>query len=127
MSIPSTSNAIILSTGVELIGELCDWLSERPNHIGNFSSDFDLILFLVLCVNWLLSIPLSTENLKPWATSLQKLTSKGYTYLRDYFEQINSVLENIETSQGSLVELEDAAQEIIKGMFYFHRSGQLAF
>jgi hypothetical protein len=34
LSIPSTSNAIIFSTGVELVGELYDWLSERPEQIG---------------------------------------------------------------------------------------------
>jgi hypothetical protein len=51
--------------------------------------------------------------------SLQKLTSKGYIYLRDYFEQIHAVLEKIESCQSSASELEEAAQEILKGVFLF--------
>jgi hypothetical protein len=33
LKIPPTSNAIILTTGVELLGELYDWLSERAHQI----------------------------------------------------------------------------------------------
>lgn len=68
-----------------------------------------------MAANWLLSVPLSPEMLKAWAVSLQKLTLKGYIYLRDYFDQIHSVLGKIESCQSSLVDLEDAAQEILKG------------
>ncbi|KAI6184207.1 Transportin-3 [Aphelenchoides bicaudatus] len=103
LSIPSTSNSIILTTGVELIGELYDWLSERPDQIA-------------LSVNWLLSVPLTAEILKPWAISLQKLTSKGYIHLRDYFERIHEVLEKIESCQSSVADLEEAAQEILKAL-----------
>lgn len=56
--------------------------------------------------------------------SLQKLTSKGYIYLRDYFEQIHAVLEKIESCQSSASELEEAAQEILKGMFFVFTEGQ---
>jgi hypothetical protein len=70
-----------------------------------------------MAANWLLAVPLSPEILKPWALSLQKLTLKGYVYLRDYFDRIHSVLGAIESCQSSLVNLEDAAQEILKGEF----------
>lgn len=77
-----------------------------------------IALFSALSVNWLLSVPLTAEILKPWAISLQKLTSKGYIHLRDYFERIHEVLEKIESCQSSVADLEEAAQEILKGMFF---------
>jgi len=103
LKIPSSSNSIILTTGIELVGELHDWLSDRAHQIS-------------LATNWLLSVPLSPQILKAWAQSLQKLTSKGYVYLRDYFDRIHSVLGAIETCETSLIELEEAAQEILKAV-----------
>jgi hypothetical protein len=122
LQIPSTSNSIILATGVELLGELYDWLSERPDQIGEFLFLVPYRLFLAMAANWLLSVPLNAEILKTWAQSLQKLTSKGYMYLRDHFERIHSVLGAIETCQSSLGDLEEAAQEILKGSFRFFYS-----
>ncbi|KAI6227965.1 Transportin-3 [Aphelenchoides besseyi] len=103
LQIPSTSNNIIMATSIELIGELYDWLADRPEQIA-------------LCMNWLLSIPLNIDLIKPWSSSLQKLTSKGYMHLRDYFDRIHSVLHDIENCRGSYMDLEDAAGEILKAV-----------
>ncbi|KAI6194285.1 CDK-activating kinase assembly factor MAT1 [Aphelenchoides besseyi] len=114
LQIPSTSNNIIMTTSIELIGELYDWLADRPEQIGNSMAFYLKFVFLARCMNWLLSIPLNVDLIKPWSHSLQKLTSKGYMHLRDYFERIHSVLRNIENCRGSFMDLEDAAEEILK-------------
>ncbi|KAI6242871.1 Importin N-terminal domain-containing protein [Aphelenchoides fujianensis] len=101
LQIPANSNGIILTTTIELIGELFDWLAERPEHI-------------VSCMNWLFCLPLTAELIKPWAASIQKLTSKGYAHLRDYFERIHSVLNLVQNCPGSHEELEEAAEDVLK-------------
>ena len=120
MRIPVTSNRILVITSIEILGELNEWLSERPNQLGSQAPRRlcarSQAIFSGFCMRWLLSMPMDDiAIMKPLSICLQKLATRGYTHLVAFFDSILVVLQNVERCSGSFSELEDAAEELLKG------------
>ncbi|CAD5215243.1 unnamed protein product [Bursaphelenchus xylophilus] len=103
LQVPLEANPIVLKTTLELIGELNEWLGDRHMEI-------------VQCVQWMLSLQEHSikQLLKTWAGSLQLVTSCGNNHLFEFFDKIYTALEHVQTWDGPIREIDDAAQEITK-------------
>jgi hypothetical protein len=49
--------------------------------------------------------------------ALEKLTLKGYVYLRDNFDRIHAIMREIDSNKSSSSDLEEAIEEVLKGSF----------
>ncbi|CAD5210039.1 unnamed protein product [Bursaphelenchus okinawaensis] len=103
LRIPHNAHIMVLKTTIELIGELSEWLADRHVEI-------------VECTEWLLKLEehMIKRLLKTWSGALQAVTSDGFTHLSTFFEKMYTALELIQTWEGNVKDIDEAAQEITK-------------
>jgi hypothetical protein len=77
ITIPNTSNPLLINTATYLIGNLSDWLYSK-----------DQLIAMRSCAQWLLNLPPYESILLALSGTLEKLTSKFNSELADSFGKI---------------------------------------